>query len=417
MKFDAMMPRALVRWLPRIAAVFGEKPGDAPPAAGEAAWADGLFFGAVPLERWNPDELLARHGGRIYRRMLEDDQIKALVAFKRAAVLSRPWTFELPRNTPEHRRCEAFFRFILGQVLRGTFGQALDAMMTSQVTGFSVMEKVLDRVQWEGREWWGITAIKLRPASSFSFIVDAHGNLAGMTQRQASREVPLPPDRFIRHVNKPEVHAHYGESDLKECHRHWWAKENILKFWNIYLERMAAGFLHGRIAGPLTPSEHDDLKRALKNINARTSIITPASVELEMVTAPSTDAFERAVAARDRAMARALLVPNLLGFSEPGQTGSFSQSRVHLEGFLYVVNALADSLADTLNEQMFRDLARWNFGLADPPRFVFDPLSDTQKRELARAWSDAVASGAVKQGAGDERRTRELLSYPTPEAA
>jgi phage gp29-like protein len=425
MKFDDTVPRALARWLPALAAMF-KVPGkvrrkatspDDPPPAGEAAWADGLFFGSVPLERWNPDELLARHGGRIYRRMMEDDQIKALVAFKRAAVLNRPWTFELPRNTPEHRRCEAFFRFLLGQVLRGTFGQALDGMMTSQVTGFSVVEKVYEGVEWEGSAWWGISALKLRPAASFTFAMDAHGNLTGLSQQQGTLQVSLPPERFIRHVNKPEAHPHYGESDLKECHRHWWAKENILKFWNIYLERMAAGFVHGRLSGTLTAAEQDDLKRALSNLNSRTSIITPESVKLEMVTAPSTDVFERAVAARDKAMARALLVPNQLGYSEPGQTGSYSQSRVQLDAFLYVVNALADSLADTLNEQLFRELARWNFGLNDPPRFVFDPMTGAQKRELAQAWREAVASGTVTQGSQDERRTRELLGYPAPEAA
>jgi phage gp29-like protein len=155
----------------------------------------------------------------------------------------------------------------------------------------------------------------------------------------------------------------------------------------------------------------------MQNLNARTAIITPASVELQMVTAQSTDAFERAVAARDKAMARALLVPNLLGFSEQGDTGSYSQSRTQLEAFLYVVNALAESLADTLNEHLFRELAAWNFGLADPPRFAFEPLTDAQKRELAQAWRDAVAGGTVRQSGADERRTRELLGYPAPEAA
>ncbi len=412
------------RWLPALfrrrrapGVVPAGAPGAPAEARGELAWADSLFFGAVPLERWNPDELQARHGNRVYRRMLEDDQIKALLAFKRAAVISRPWSFRLPRDTPAHRQCEALFRFVLEQQLQGTFAQALSDLMTSQVHGFSVIEKVYQAVGWQGEEWWGLSGLKLRPAASFTMVMDIHGNLTELVQQQGARRVALPAERFIRHVNKPEVHPHYGESDLKECHRHWWAKGNILQFWNIYLERMASGFIHGRISGPLTPAEHEELKRALRNMTARTSIITPASVELQMVTAQSTDAFERAVAARDKAMARALLVPNLLGFSEQGAVGSYSQSRTQLEAFLYVVNALADSLADTLNEQLFRELALWNFGLEDPPRFMFDPLTDAQKRDLAQAWRDAVAGGTVHPADADERRTRELLRYPAAEAA
>jgi phage gp29-like protein len=417
MTTNAVNPSRFSRWLPTWA-TFARKPrvDDARPA-GEIAWADGLFFGAVPLERWNPDALQARHGTRIYRRMTEDDQIKALLAFKCAAVISRPWSFRLPQDAPEQRQCEAFFRFVLGQQLRGTFGQALADLMTSQVFGFSVVEKVYQAVAWQGQERWGLGALKLRPAASFTLAMDAHGNLTELVQQQGAKAVSLPPERFIRHVNKPEVHPHYGESDLKACHRHWFAKENILKFWNVYLERMASGFVHGKIAGTVSPKEQQELRRALENLSVRTSVITPASVDLRLVTAPHTDAFERAVAARDKAMARALLVPNLLGFSEQGQAGSYAQSRTQLEAFLYVVNALADSLADTLNEQLFRELALWNFGLADPPRFAFDPFTEDQKRAIAREWRDAVTAGTVHAAEQDERRTRELLGYPAGETS
>jgi hypothetical protein len=44
-------------------------------------------------------------------------------------------------------------------------------------------------------------------------------------------------------------------------------------------------------------------------------------------------------------------------------------------------------------------------------------MTGAQKRELAQAWREAVASGTVTQGSQDERRTRELLGYPAPEAA
>ena len=404
-----LWPRPGSRWL-RLGSQAAS--GAEPPPRGEVAWADTLFFGSVPLERWNPDELLSSHGATLYRRMMRDDQIRALLALKHAAITGRPWHFHVRDDSPEQQQCASFLRFQLEQNLSGTFGQAMGNLLTSQIFGFSVVEKVYDTLPWEGRTWWGLRHLKLRPAETFTFVTDAFGNLTGLMQNQGGRKVSLPPERFILHVNKPWVHPQYGESDLRECHRHWWAKENILKFWNMYLERMAAGFIHGRITGPLTAAEREELKQVMRNLNGRTSVITPGSVELQMVTAPDTDAFERAVAARDRAMAKALLVPNLLGFSEQGQVGSYSQSRTQLDAFFFVLGSLADSVADTLNEQLFRELARWNFGLADPPRFVFDPLTDDRKRELAQAWREAVSAGAVTQTPADERRTRELLGYP-----
>jgi Protein of unknown function (DUF935) len=385
---------------------------DVPPAPGEVAWADGLFFGSVPLPRWNPDALVGRSGYGVYRRMLHDDQVRALIALKQAVIVSRGWRFHLSRGDTAQRRCADFLRFLLETRLEGSFQQVLGHVLTSQVYGFSLIEKVYAPVRWQGRDWWGIRALKLRPAETFSFEVDAHGNRSALWQQQGARRVALEPRRFIHHVNQPEAHAQYGESDLRACHRHWFAKEAILSFWNVYLERMAAGFVHGRITGPISAPEREELKRVMQSLNTQSSVITPGNVELQVVSAPSTDAFERAVASRDKAMAKALLVPNLLGFSEQGGVGSYAQSRTQLETFFLVLEGIAESVADTLNEQLFRELARWNFGLDDGPRFAFEPLTPQQRLELARAWQEAVRGGAVTQTPPDEAALRELLGFP-----
>lgn len=387
-----------------------------PPAMpGEVAWADGLFFGTQPLERWNGDELVWRRGYGTYRRMLHDDQIRALVALKHAAITGRGWRFRLTRDDTAQRRCAEFFRFVLESALAGSFPEALGQVLTSQVYGFSLVEKVYAPLRWRGRTRWGVRALKLRPPETFTFEVDAHGNRTGLWQQQGARRARLAPERFIHHVNKPAADAHYGESDLRECHRHWWAKEHIYRFWNVYLERMAAGFVHGRITGHLSAAEREELKRVMQNLNTQSSVITPGGVELEVVSAPSTDAFERAVAARDKAMAKALLVPNLLGLAEQGQVGSYSQSRTQLETFFTVLGSLAESVADTLNEQLFRELGWWNFGLHDPPRFAFEPLTAEQRREVARAWQEAVRGGTVTPTPMDEATVRELLGFPQRE--
>lgn len=401
----------LTRLQRRVFARGGERPEPPQEPGEELAWADGLFFGRVPLQRWNPDELVWRRGYAVYRRMLQDDQVRAVVALRRHLVTARPWHFVIDEADGRQRACRDFLAHMLGTALRGTFRQALADVLTSQVFGFSLVEKVYGEVGWQGRTLWGVRRLKLRPPETFTFEADRHGNRTGILQQQGAAEARLPAERFIHHVNKPEADPHYGESDLRECHRHWWAKDNILKFWNIYLERMAAGFVHGRVNGPLSGAEREELKQVLQNLSTQTSVITPGSVELEMVTAPSTDAFERAVAARDKAIARALLLPSLLGYSEQGAVGSYAQSRTQLETFLLVAGAVAEGLADTLNEQLFAELAWWNFGLAEPPRFTFDPLSGEQKLQAARAWQQAVQAGTVTHTAADEAQLRSLLGF------
>ena len=202
----------------------GEKPE-------ELAWAGGLVFGGAPMEFWNPDDLVSHQGYAVYRKILKDDQVRALLALKQAMITSRNWHFRPVENNRRQRDCAEFFRFLLEKNLRGPFKQALSNLMSSQAFGFSLLEKVYQPVQWKERTLWGICQLKLRPAETFTFEMDAHGNMTGLLQEQGGRKASLPPWRFIHHVNKPEVHPLYGESDLREVHRHWWSKENICKGW------------------------------------------------------------------------------------------------------------------------------------------------------------------------------------------
>ncbi len=375
----------------------------------EIAWAERSFFQQQPSVSWHP-EMGEGWGSGIYRRVMKDDQIRALLGLKQAVITSRSWRFET--NTDEQKIAADFFHTMMEKHLCGSFHQAMGDILTSHVFGFSLLEKTFQSVIWQGQYRWSLRSLKLRPAETFRFEVDKYGNTTKLIQQQGVKEVQLPLRRFIHHVNKPEENLQYGESDLRECYRHWWAKENIFKFWNIYLERMASGFVHGRISGAISSQDRESLKQAMQNLSGRTSIITPANVELEMINAPSTDAFERAIAARDKAIAKALLVPNLLGFSEQGQTGGYSQSRIQLETFFFVLNGIAESVADVLNEQLFRELSWWNFGLVEYPRFSFAPLTEQQRQDTVARWKDAVTSGLVTPSTEDESRIRELLGFP-----
>ena len=60
----------------------------------EQAWAsDSVWSGA--WEKYNPDTLIGRRGHTIYKRMMIDEQVKAVTHFKRDAITSREWYFEL----------------------------------------------------------------------------------------------------------------------------------------------------------------------------------------------------------------------------------------------------------------------------------------------------------------------------------
>ena len=393
----------------------------AAPPRGEQALAELSLLGRLGQRfiAWNPDELVGRKGADIWRRMLRDPQVKASYNLLVSIIISRNWRFEPQEAGPGQQRIADFFRFNVEHALRGPFKQALRTVMLAKAQGYSVSEKVFEPIEFEGRTYWGLRAIKAKPYHSFRFEVDARGNICGLVQEAAGQRIELDPRKFVIHVFQPELDPVWGESDLRAAYRAFWEKDTILKFWNIYLERLAAGFTVAipKEAGPvLTAAEKADFEATLRNITLASAVRLPAGYDLKVVHGPATDAFERAVDHRDLQMAKALLVPPLLGLSPQLRVGSLAQAKVQFQVFMDLVKEQGDALADVLNEQVFRDLAWWNFAERRPPLFRFDPFMKEQQREIAQTWINAVGGQAVTSTLADENRLREWLDFAPREA-
>ena len=65
----------------------------AKPMLGEIGYADSILYTAKDFPKYNPDVLMQKKGRGIYKKMMLDDQVKAVLSFKRVAVISRKWYF------------------------------------------------------------------------------------------------------------------------------------------------------------------------------------------------------------------------------------------------------------------------------------------------------------------------------------
>jgi len=272
--------------------------------------------------------------------------------------------------------------------IKGSFSDNLTGILSSTYNGFSISEKVYEPFEHDGKEQWGIKDIKLRPYDSFNggFKTDPHGNLLELIQSQGMKSSKIPYGKVIHFVHQPDIDTHYGESDLRACYRAYWSKDIAIKFQNIYLERSASGFLWAKVSeGTLTPQEKINLQDVLKNVSTATGMVMPSKVDLNSIQPSRTAAYNEAISQHDKSIAKSILVPNLLGLSEQGNTGSYSQSQTQLNAFFWILDHIANRLSQTLNEQLFKELALWNFGTDDFPWFTFQPLTDEQKIEFAKA--------------------------------
>lgn len=380
---------------------------------------DSLFLRLDPsFERYNPDELVQRKGHRIYRKMLRDDQVKASYNLLINIIISRQHTFEKRSDDPIQDEIIDFFNHNITISIEKTWLSALRTVLLGKAHGYSVSEKIWQIEDIDGKDWWTIRQIKSKPYETFSFKVDEFGNLEKLMQHKDGSVRKLDLKKFIIYVANPELDPIWGESDLRAAYRPYWEKDINGKFWNIWSERSAGGFTvikPGKDAPQLSRAEKTNLENTIKNIQQMTGVILPREYELENFKVEDTDAFEKIINSKNRAISRSLLVPNLLGFSEEGKFGSRALGDVQFEMFMQLVSEQGDYLAEVMNEQFFSQLAWWNFGIKDYPRYRFENFTVEERRMIAEAWTDAVNKGSVVNTFDDESHTRQLLLYPERE--
>ena len=367
--------------------------------------------------RYNPDELVGRKGLAIYAKMRLDEQVKAVMNFKRDAITARGWSFKYDDDsslseTERGRRCEVFEEILCGS--RGSFVDALNLIATGRDFGLSLTEKIYSNVTVDGQTYVGISEFRGRDPSSFEFYTDEFGTLNRVVQNVAVRRVDVDMSRMIHYVHSPEFDPFYGRSDLREAYRAWYVKDRLVTLWVNYLERMAGGLIQALRDQNASPNSADitALQEILKNAQGAMGVIMPTGMKLEVSTPPTTDAYEKACTFFDLAIAKALLVPNLLGVSHTGQTGSYSQSDTQLVAFFWTLNADAARLESCINEQLIKDLGDQNFGDGEYPEFCFKPASMDQIMKVLDGWTKLITGKAVIATEEDEAHIRKLLDMP-----
>jgi SPP1 gp7 family putative phage head morphogenesis protein len=382
----------------------------------DEAWYENTFFGGkLKFEEYNPDQLAARHGFSIYKKMLRDPQIKASYNFLVDTIISRKYFFDFDVDDVKQKEVVDFFNWNLESKLEGTFLNAMKAILLAKVYGFSLTEKILAVDAWQNKQKIILKALKQKDTSSFTIKHDVYGNVFSFIQDQNGTHKDISKEKFIYFVYQKELEPIWGESDFFTIYRPWWEKTNILKFRDIYLERIAGGFL---VATPrdnapnLSPSEKRDFENAMSRLTQSSALRVPNGFDVKVEHGINTSAFEEAIEHCDKQITRGLLVPNMIGLGDSGNTGSFAQAEVHFNSFFLMVAYQGELLSDVLNEQLFVPLARLNFDVEEVPIFKFDPLSQQQKRESVDSWIKAFEKGAVSNTEQDELKTRSLLDYP-----
>lgn len=313
-----------------------------------------------PLLLLNPqDEVLRTRGGgryEIYREVLRDDQVKAVLSQRQLAVTSREWEV---RPGGDKRLDKQAAEFLTEQLDRIQWDAVTAKMLYGVFYGFAAGECL-----W-GRDGSRIVldAIKVRDRRRFRY--DGEGRLRLLTMSAPQGE-PLPERKFwtfatgADHDDEP-----YG---LGLAHWLYWPvffKKNNIKFWLIFLEKFGQPTGKGTYPASATQEERDKLLQALGAIATDAGVIIPEGMVIELIeaarsgTADYTALYDR----MNAAIAKVVLGQTLTTEAAGGQYKAEVQMDVRQD----LVKADADLVCQSFNLGPARWLTEWNFpGAAIP---------------------------------------------------
>lgn len=349
----------------------------------------------------------------VYDEMRMDDQVKAVLWMKKFMVLSTGWEIESRGN--EAVRDE--LNDNLSMLDNPDFSDALINILSHLEYGFSITEPVFDIDESTGTPKVRLKKLKTRAPHAFTLHTDEYGNFIEIEQDNMGDDVRISPDKVIWMVHQYEFGVPYGKSDLQAAYRAWFSKKIIIKFWNIYLERFGNPLIVGTFPNTMSQADKNKLLDILKNLQAKTGIVVPEGVSLEIKTSQTgTTDFERAIDKHNMMIARSMLVPDLVGISGSGTSGgSFALGEKHFDMFFLTVEKLRKDLERMVNRHIIRPLVFWNYGLTgtDVPIWKLNPVQLDEKLEFIKAWSEAV-KGKIWVPTDEEiNHFRETIKFPT----
>lgn len=390
------------------------------PPLPEIAINESALYKGFQFLPFNPDQLVHRKGLSIYTKMSHDEQIKSCLALKVKAVIAPGWEIEPASSDPQDIIIKEFTEFTL-EDMHGSFSKALEQILNPTLRyGFSVTEKVWKVIKGGDHAGKiGLKALKAKDPQFFWFDQDDFGNLKpdGLVQSIIGELRPLPVSKFIIYVHQFEFQNWFGTSDLRAAYRAWWSKENLIKFWNIHLERYGSPLTLGLYKGS-DPVQRANLENIIKNLqNTTSATYDPTDFEIKFLESvkKGTATYKEAIEFHDQAISRAILIPGRIKDGEDG--GARAEAQVRFNTFLWIVQSLQLDLAESaIQEQLIKDIVNFNFSnVTKMPTFKFKASTNEEKRLIAKEFGDLVQKRAVRPTLKDENHIRESFEFPLRE--
>lgn len=381
----------------------------------------------------NPDLMWPQSIDVFDRMRREDPQVKSVLRAVTLPILRTEWVIDGAGCSPE---VVAHVAADLGLPVKGepfvaplrtkgrfSFKEFLRLALLELVYGHSFFEQVYS-IDTGGRAH--LSKLAWRPPRTISAIeVARDGGLIGIRQHGVSPLIGV--DRLVAFVNEREGANWLGESLLRAAYKMAILKDRVLRIQALTAERNGLGLPVVVSAPPPEDGSFEETvawldtqienglklaKEARAGDAAGVSLPHGSSLSFVGVTGKLPDT-EGPIRYYDEQIARAVLAHFLnLGT----ETGSWALGSTFANFFTDSLNAVAQHVAEVVNQHVIEDLVDANWGPNEPaPRLVPSAIGE-QQQVTAEAIKALIESGAVKVDAPLRAWFRDKFGMPVEDS-
>jgi phage gp29-like protein len=336
----------------------------------------------------NEDDTLIARGGtkglRIFDELKRDAHAGAVLAKRKLAVTSRPWSVEPASESALDVQAAELVEQAL-QYLR--FNHVCKRLLEATLKGFAVSE-----VMWELRDGMVLpSVITARDPRRFVFGLD--NELRLLTPQARLDGEPMPPRKFIVHRRGADDDNPYGCGIGGMLFWPVFFKRNTITFWLTFADKFGSPTPIGKYPQGTEQPEKDTLLAALAAITQDTGITVPEGMMIELLEAKRSggvDTYEKLVRYMDEQMSKAVLGETMSTTAASTGLGS-NQAGVQNDVRLEVAKDDGDELDETFNDTLVRWIVEYNLPGANPPKLCHDfkePEDLVQRAERDKKLSE-----------------------------
>lgn len=372
------------------------------------------------------DEVVRQFGRRPYELMMYDSAVFCAVELWKAGVLSdgmrlSPAVKLAPGEAPSQRRrkaeirnaskiCDAAIRAVAE--LDHPIDETADEMLEAFPMGCSLTEQTYKWGTGEDLDNQVFASLKVKPAWSWSFLVDRYMNTVGIRGYDGQRFTDYEPDKFAILTWKRRHGDPRGQSGLRAAYNPWNLKVQQYPEFGEFLRHFSDP-IYWATAGPdaVVEWEEDDagqqipispvakVAAALRNLSSHTGLALPNGSTAGVLAPPGEGgAYHKGFDRFDTEIFRVILFNNRTVQDARFGSRADSESAVSMTGIAFKRGRAP--LEACFRTQVFRRWVRLNYG--DEAARRYTPMvnfgdRDDVKADLLAAYSRAYALGFVDE--------------------